>query len=83
MDLHDVTANEMMQWALSNVGGDPPYTVRHGNPPVSTFGVSRNCTSHLDNVSNFFEQVFPCLFPCGCGGPETPRGTFVSFQEHM
>ena len=83
MDLHDVSANDMMQWALANVGGEPAYAVRHGNEPVSTFGVSRNCTMHPYDVSNFFEKAFPCLFPYGRGGLEAPHDTSVGFREHI
>ncbi|KAF8629538.1 hypothetical protein AX15_003404 [Amanita polypyramis BW_CC] len=75
----------MMQWALENVGGEPPYAVRHGNEAVSTFGVSGNCTMHPKDISFFFflKKAFPCLFPYGCGGPETPHETFVGFREHV
>ena len=85
-DLAYVSASELVQHGLSNLCADirePPYAVRHGLQPVSDFP-TRSADGRGTLLShNLFERAFPCLFPYGEGGLESPRIVPVSFQEHV
>ena len=83
MDMHDVSMNDIMSWAFANIDGETPYVVRHGSKPVSTFGVTQNCTAHPNDIPNFFEKTFPCLYPYGCGGVEASRASFIGIRDHI
>jgi hypothetical protein len=90
-DLTKMTANELMMSGLSNLwkdGNEGGYAVKHGQVPVSDFGTHKNAAPDWDPSSastqgNFFEQAFPCLFPCGHGGIEAARQVPVDFREHL
>ncbi|KAJ3538129.1 hypothetical protein NM688_g6564 [Phlebia brevispora] len=86
-DLSKVTASELMQWGLANLahtGGEPAYAVRHSRMPVSDFPPRRSDSGEEhENVPNFFERAFPCLYPYGCGGIEAPRRVALSMPEQV
>ncbi len=88
-DMTNVSANELMLWGLANLwkeGNKGAYAICHGQTPVNTFGHQRDgdaATGPGDSSSNFFEKVFPCLFPYGCGGIEGKQEVEVSFREHV
>jgi hypothetical protein len=83
MDMHDVSMNDIMSWAFANIDDETPYVVHHGSKPVSTFGVTWNCTAHPNDIPNFFEKTFPCLYPYGCGGVEASHASFVGIRDHI
>ncbi|KAI6033736.1 hypothetical protein BKA83DRAFT_4486808 [Pisolithus microcarpus] len=90
-EMATITACEMMAWGLSNLweeGKEGGYAVRHGNQPVSDFG--RPCgrvADARDEVDtkhcNFFEKVYPCLYPYGEGGIEGQQEVPVDFVDHI
>jgi hypothetical protein len=89
-DLTSVSSSELLRNGLSNLSLDtrePPYAVRHGMRPVSDFPVreaeSDSSPSPTVTSHRLFERAFPCLFPYGEGGLESPRAVPLSLQEHV
>lgn len=89
-EMTSLTTTELTKWALSNLwkdGKEGAYAVRHGTRPLCDFGVGRSAAQNGTNVqqaeSNYFERVFPVLFPYGEGGPETMRSMMVDFGDHI
>jgi hypothetical protein len=89
-DMTSVSLKDMMAWGMMNTwkeGEEGSYAVRHGQQPVRDFG--QTCGTREEacqdamNGSNFFEKVFPCLFPWGRGGLESIWESPVSFSEHV
>lgn len=75
-----------MRWGLMNMwkdGREGAYAVRHSRQPVSDFppSVDNNCCPA--DQHNFFEKVFPCLYPYGQGGLESTRPIPLDFPEHI
>src|SRR5215472_12742406 len=70
-DLTKIKADEMMAWGLSNLwkeGKEGGYLVRHGRRPVNDMKSKNAGNAIIEDETNFFEKVFPCLFPWGQGG---------------
>lgn len=86
-DMANVSANELMMWALSNLwkeGKEGGYAVQHGRQPVNDFGQRRGARSGTEeDEGNFFERTFPCLFPYGKGGIEAAQTVNVEFADHI
>ena len=86
-DVSSVTANELMKWGLANLwkdGREGGYAVRHGRQPVSDFPPRGTGDSECPaDQPNFFEKAFPCLYPFGRGGLESPRPVPLGFPEHI
>ncbi|KAJ6543482.1 hypothetical protein B0H10DRAFT_2389367 [Mycena sp. CBHHK59/15] len=87
-DLSTLSSNEMMTWGLENLwkeGKEGAYAVRHGRHPVSDFGKPRAGDPEPADPDrpNFFEKVFPCLFPYGRGGLEADRPVDLNFGDHI
>ncbi|KAJ6563748.1 hypothetical protein B0H10DRAFT_2169159 [Mycena sp. CBHHK59/15] len=87
-DLSTLSSNEMMTWGLENLwkeGKEGAYTVRHGHRPVNDFGKPRAGDPEPADPDrpNFFEKVFPCLFPYGRGGLEADRPVDLNFGDHI
>jgi hypothetical protein len=68
------------------------YAVRHGSQPVNDFCSPRvrdeQRTSDPETETdwkqgNFFEKVFPCLYPYGVGGIEAKRQVEITFCKHV
>lgn len=68
-------------------GKEGAYAVRHGTCPIGDFGIRRNAQQGGTNAeaveSNYFERVFPVLFPYGEGGVEAQRSVVVDFADHI
>ncbi|KAG6371123.1 hypothetical protein JVT61DRAFT_9883 [Boletus reticuloceps] len=77
----NVSSDELMQWAVQNLGGtvnkETAYLVCYGSRPVVDF--ANPDTEH----SNLFEKAFPCLFPFGQGGIESLQHHGVDFLQHV
>ena len=86
-DLSDLSTNELMEWAMSNMwksGQEGGYSVRHGRRPVSDFGKPQGqMNTGAVERPNFFERAFPCLFPWGFGGIERDKEVSVEFSDHV
>ena len=90
-DLTNVKTSEVMAWAVANLwkeGKEGGYAVKHGQVPVSDFGMPRRKGKHAAheiefNQPNFYEKAFPCLFPYGVGGVEADRKTQLDFRVHI
>jgi hypothetical protein len=83
VDLTDVSASELMTWALANAwseGGEGAYAIKHGSEPVNTFGYDPK--RGRINEPNYWENTFPTIFPYGCGGFES-KHTLISLREHV
>jgi hypothetical protein len=84
-------ANELMMWGLTKLwdeGKEGGYAVKHGSKPVRDFPVrvpqeDQREVIEADEIPNFFEKAYPCLFPWGRGGIEAPRPVHVDFREHV
>ena len=81
-----------MKWGLANMwkeGNEGAYGVRHSRQPVSDFPPQRSPSASTSDAecptvrSNFFERAFPCLYPYGCGGIESPRPVSLGFRNHI
>ncbi|KAF9778455.1 hypothetical protein BJ322DRAFT_1114276 [Thelephora terrestris] len=85
-DLSNITANELMNWGLLNMwkdGREGPYAVRHSGQPASDFPTRNNADHCPADQHNFFEKVFPCLYPYGQGGLESARPIPLDLPEHI
>ncbi len=89
-DLSTMTANELMQWGLMNMWNkeeEGAYAVRHSSKPVNDFGCpcGEDASERDENGDrpNYFEKVFPILFPRGRGGIEDDRPVEVTFRDHV
>ena len=91
-DLVKLTANEMMMWDLANLwkdGCEGGYSIRHGHLLVHDFGRPLEETNDYSettidlNKPNFFEKVYPTLFPYGHGGIEADRASPVKFCDYI
>ncbi|KAG9088110.1 hypothetical protein FS749_002407 [Ceratobasidium sp. UAMH 11750] len=92
MDLSSIAAEELMQYGLAKIAGQPNaeggYVVRHGHTPVNEFGHrptnrSSTNTQALDPVANLSANTFPWLYAYGEGGIEAERPVYVSMAEHV
>ena len=86
-DPSNITANELMKWRLANLWKDDherEYGVWHRHQLVSNFPLydtgGNECPTHQPN---FFEKAFPCLYPCGQGGPESGQLVPLNFPKHI
>lgn len=89
-DMTTMTSDELTLWGLANLwkeGKEGGYTVRHGQWAVHDFGCPRPGDVILNETEadppNYFERVFPCLFPYGKGGIEHMQPNLVDFSEHV
>ena len=85
-----MTTNELTLWGLANLwkeGKEGGYAVRHGQHPVWDFRLRQTSeegsNENDQDTPNFFEKVFPCLFPYGEGGVEGTQPILVDFMEHI
>src|SRR5271168_4907083 len=79
MDMTGLSANDIMKWGLANLwqeGYEGGYAVRHGQVPVRDFAPRRG-------EPNYFERVFPTLFPYGLGGIEAERVVKLDYCDHI
>ena len=75
-----------MRWGLMNMwkdGREGAYGVRHSQQPVSDFPPPADDDQCPADRPNFFEKAFPCLYPYGQGGLESPRPVPLDFPEHI
>ncbi|PSS19942.1 hypothetical protein PHLCEN_2v3115 [Hermanssonia centrifuga] len=89
-DLTKLTSNELMLWGISNLweeGREGGYSIRRGSRPVPDLPPRRPAPAETNRsantTQNFFERAFPCLFPYGCGGLDTPRTKHIDFGAHI
>ena len=88
-DLSKVMASELMAWGLANLwkqGNKGGYAVHHGLWPVNDFSKPQrdeDTETPAADHHNYFEKAFPCLFPYGCGGPESDRPQEVLFNNQI
>ncbi|THU78170.1 hypothetical protein K435DRAFT_700671 [Dendrothele bispora CBS 962.96] len=83
VDLTKLTASELMHWGLANLwkeGEEGGYAVRRGSNPVCDFP---STAADSEEPSNYYEKVFPLLFPYGEGGFEKHRPVPLSLKEHV
>lgn len=88
MDLNNLSANDLMMWALANSSDDKEggYLNRHGREPVNMFGRRRDGEgeeSETEIRKNPLAAAYPTLFPYGLGGIEADREDEVAFGEHV
>lgn len=75
-----------MKWGLMNIwkdGHEGGYAVRHSRQPISDFPPTGDDNLCPADQQNFFEKVFPCLYPYGQGGLESTRSVPLDFPEHI
>ena len=85
-EMTTVTSSELMLCGLANLwkeGRESEYAVRHGHRPVRDFGRRLPGEKDTGDEHNFFEKVFPCLFPYGEGGIEGSQIISVDFTDHV
>jgi hypothetical protein len=88
-NLSKVTSDELMGWGLDNMQrransshDEFGYAIRPG-APVNTFGQPPEGQGPADpNRPNFWEAVFPLLYPYGVGGIEHDRPVRLSLNDH-
>lgn len=87
-DHSNLSSSELLAWGLANLwqeGRKGGYVVQHGRQPVRDFGISASdgTGDYNPSVENYWEKVFPTLFPYGRGGIEMQREVYVPFMEHV
>ena len=85
-DMLRLSSNEMMMWAMANLWGqgrEGAYGVQHGDWPICDFPDWYGMHDININCPNFFEKVFPWLFPYGYSGLEADHEVAVSFDGHI
>ena len=89
-DVTEVTSDSLLTQAVSNMrdSREGTYGIVRGSRPVNEFGrpprEEGSSQREADTTNdNLFVRAYPCLFPRGVGGIESPQQVPISFQEHI
>lgn len=89
LDMNNLSANELMMWALANsaAGKEGGYANRYSRDAVNMFGRPRERDLDTESLNhprrNPLAAAYPTLFPYGVGGIEADRETDVGIAEHV